>query len=242
MSADLVIVELTLDDLLEAVEREHTLVIQGLRGVIEHAVAAGSALLTIQARVPEGEWCRWVRETLPFSETTANDYIRAAHFSEYLAEHGIRTLEDARTILRGKRRHEHRPGRLGMPDVAEEARRLAADGVTTMEIARRLGVAKSSVYWWTRPDAREAYNRRRSEANEALRRQADRDKAAAVRRAVRKVGGARAEAYAMAERMQDVLGQAHREAEDSEARAALSLAGEHYRKMRDEIVRALGAA
>lgn len=62
----------------------------------------------------------------------------------------------------------------------------------------------------------------------------------AIKRAVRKAGGAMAELYASTERMQDVLGQAHREATDSEARVALSLAGEHYRAMRDEIVRALG--
>lgn len=46
----------------------------------------------------------------------------------------------------------------------------------------------------------------------------------------------------MAERMQDVLGRAHSESTDPEGRRALSVAGEHYRKMRDEIVRALGVS
>ena len=45
---------------------------------------------------------------------------------------------------------------------------------------------------------------------------------------------------AVEQRMQDVLAQAQRETQDSEAREALSRAGVHYRKMRDEIVRALG--
>jgi hypothetical protein len=57
---------------------------------------------------------------------------------------------------------------------------------------------------------------------------------------VRKAGAGLAEAYAMAERMQDVIGQAEREAGTREARAALREAGAHYRRMRDEIVRALG--
>lgn len=61
-----------------------------------------------------------------------------------------------------------------------------------------------------------------------------------AKRTVRKAGGAIAEAWAMSERMQDVLGQAHREAEDMDARRALSEAGTHYRRMRDEVVRALG--
>jgi hypothetical protein len=63
-----------------------------------------------------------------------------------------------------------------------------------------------------------------------------------VRRAARKAGGALAEAYAVAERMQDTIAQAHREATDREAREALALAGEHHRKMRDQIVRALGVS
>lgn len=53
-------------------------------------------------------------------------------------------------------------------------------------------------------------------------------------------GGAISEAYSMAERMQGILAQAHREATDSEARRALSVAESNYRAMRDEIVRALG--
>lgn len=80
---------------------------------------------------------------------------------------------------------------------------------------------------------------RQRAAGEALK-LVERDQA--IKRAVRKHGGARAEAYAMAERMQDVLAQAQRETEDRDARRALSEAGVHYRRMRDEIVRALGVA
>jgi hypothetical protein len=61
-----------------------------------------------------------------------------------------------------------------------------------------------------------------------------------ISRAVRKAGAATQEAWSMAERFQDVIAQAQRETEDREARAALSRAGEHHRKMRDEIVKALG--
>jgi hypothetical protein len=61
-----------------------------------------------------------------------------------------------------------------------------------------------------------------------------------VKTALRKAGVAIAEAYTSAERMQDLIGQAHREAEDLEIRRHLALAGEHYRAMRDEIVKAAG--
>lgn len=79
--------------------------------------------------------------------------------------------------------------------------------------------------------------RRDREAREALKRQRQEK---AIKQAVRKAGAATAEAWAMAERLQDVLAQAQRETTDNEARRALSLAGEHYRLMRDKIVLALG--
>lgn len=94
---------------------------------------------------------------------------------------------------------------------------------------------------WLRPESVKQYStrkaRRRSVELRAAREQA---KAAEIKRAVRKAGAATAEAWAMAERFQDVIAQAQDETQDSEARAALSRAGEHYRKMRDEIVKALG--
>lgn len=46
--------------------------------------------------------------------------------------------------------------------------------------------------------------------------------------------------YADSEKMQDLLGQAHREATDKAQREALANAGSHYRAMRDEIVKAMG--
>lgn len=61
-----------------------------------------------------------------------------------------------------------------------------------------------------------------------------------IKRAVRKAGGGISKLYADAERTQDGLAQAHREATNTEARVALSRAGEHHRQYRDQIVRALG--
>lgn len=87
------------------------------------------------------------------------------------------------------------------------------------------------------PGRQAEWARRRREAEAALAREHERRQ---IKRALRSAGKALSEAYAAAERMQDVIAQAHREASDREVRRALSVAGEHHRKMRDEIVRALG--
>lgn len=70
----------------------------------------------------------------------------------------------------------------------------------------------------------------------------DQERQRAAKRAAWKARGAIKDLYAATEKMQDTLGQAHGEATDREAREALSLAGEHYRKMRDEIYRALAVS
>ena len=62
------------------------------------------------------------------------------------------------------------------------------------------------------------------------------------RRVVRTAGAAEAEAYNMAERFQDVIAQAQHESPDPARRAALARAAETSRKLRDEIVVALGTA
>lgn len=87
------------------------------------------------------------------------------------------------------------------------------------------------------PGRQAEWARKRRETEAALARDRERTK---IRRALRTASKPLADAYAMAERMQDVLGQAHREATDRQAREHLARAGQHYRAMRDEIVHALG--
>lgn len=58
----------------------------------------------------------------------------------------------------------------------------------------------------------------------------------------KKAGGALAEAYSMAERLDDILGQAHREATEPEVRRELTRAHEYQHAMRDAIVRTLGVS
>jgi predicted transcriptional regulator len=108
-------------------------------------------------------------------------------------------------------------------------------------IAEALGVSHSAVKRWCNPEKNADYERRRRDRIRRAK-QAEERRIAKARLAARNASKPLAQTNAMAEKMQDVLGQAHAEATDSEARRALAVAGEHYRKMRDEIVRALGVS
>ena len=46
--------------------------------VIEHAMAAGSLLLEVKAKVPHGKWGHWIAEHCEFSDRTAQGYMRLA--------------------------------------------------------------------------------------------------------------------------------------------------------------------
>jgi hypothetical protein len=86
------------------------------------------------------------------------------------------------------------------------------------------------------PLPREERTRRQQAGREAKKR---RGEAQAVRRALKRRSAAASELYAMTERMQDVLAQAHDAERDPVAREAYARAGRLYRSMRDEIVRAV---
>jgi predicted transcriptional regulator len=233
----------SLEDLVATVNREHALVGQSARAVLDHAMAAGDALLAIKERhIGHGEWRTWVEANVDVHWTTANDYMRVAYFRERLEELGATQLKEALTLLLGLRRGDSPPGRAGLPGLADEARELRANGLSDSIIAERLGVSNSAVYKWTRPERVRQYAEKARREKEQLRELREREQQVKVARAVRKKGGAIADLYALSERMQDVLGEAHRECEDQEARRELALAGQCYRQMRDHVVRALGVS
>lgn len=230
--------EKTLGELAEIANHENAMAIAAGHRMFDHAVNAGLALTAAKAQLPHGEWMPWVEANLEIALATASRYMRFAAYQDEIREAMVDpTIRGAERFLRGLPRADH---------CADDARLLSEAGVTQEAIAAQLGVSRTTVQCWLNPaferrykdQARRKAHRRRMAA-QTLR---ERERERAIKRAVRKAGTATQEAWTMAERFQDVLAQAQRETEDREAREALSKAGEHYRKMRDEIVRALGVS
>lgn len=231
--------------------RAHALVQQAADEVLIAAANVGVILLEAkrqrQAMRP-GDWRVWVTDNLPFSYATARLYIQCAKHRTVIENQGwtrITQVRDGLAALIGPdNKGKGITGKTKPEWMKTLARDMYSDGIPIAHIAKELGVNHSSVKGWVDPEwqaaARKkqaACNKRRILAERAL---IDRERDQSIKRAVSSVSGALSEAYAMAERMQDVIGQAHREMNDTEGKRALSLAGEHYRRMRDEIVRALG--
>lgn len=253
MSAEvevLAVGERTLSELAEEANNEHALAIQGARTTVEHAIRAGEALIAARRLCAHGEWLPWVDHNFSATQETASCYMRLAVYREIVLDLGHASVKEAQIYLRGlppvtRKGSNVGDGGHGEP-LREEARALFAAGATKAEISRVLGVDSNVIKYWVDPEYAERQRQANHERSQTRRARAaeerERRLQAKSRAAARKAGGAIAEAYSMAERMQDVIGRAQREATDSSAKLHLSQAGTHYRKMRDEIVRALGVS
>lgn len=244
MSAAAIDTRPTLAELAATANREHGLVRQAETSALMHAILAGEALFQAREACPYGTWHDWLEENFDGSLPLASAYMRIAHYKDRVT--GCAGFAEARAFLRGLPPVvDSRPE--GHGDVVrEQAVALVSEGASYNETAQMLGVSTHSVRRWTNTDYRERELVRMREAQKERRREQAREREAAKERRLKRLanaqGGGIAEAYSLAERMQDALGLAAQQATNPEARAALFEAGTHYRRMRDQIVRALGTS
>lgn len=225
-----------LSSLAEVARREHGLALQAGESMLLHAVQAGEALLEAQSQVEEGGWGRWLAANFTASDRTAKQYMRIARGRELVLASGARTLVEAERIVPALTQGSHR--KAGSEKEEREAREMHRRGATFQAIAEHFGIAHRTAHAWVIPDYRERRNQELREERQLARRARERKGSKA---ALRKAGVALSELYANCERMQDVLAQARQEVTTAEGQAALGVAEESYRQMRDDVVRALGA-
>lgn len=234
----------TLEELASIANREHSLAELAAQTVLQHAIAAGEALIAAREIVPPGEWSRWLDQNFQATQSVAYGYIRVATHKENIPE-GTTGVKPALAVLSGypQARGPFMVEREQPEKRAEAIRMHNESDLSSQEIARRLNERPGTVWRWLNPAAaarkQRASETKRRKAAKALREQ---EREREIKRAVRKAGAALAEAYSMAERMGAVLDQAVNEAADEEAHEALTEAIRYRNKMRDQIVRALGVS
>jgi transposase len=237
--------EATLAELAASINADVAEVQAATNTALQRAFAAGNKLLEAKSRVPFGEWVDWCEANLTFHPSMARTCMRLARCETAIRAQGIERLNHAVRHLPEVTGHDEHRGRPAPPEwLKGAARDMRAQGLSYRVIAEELGVSPATATRWADPKKEKRYREitaasgaKRKAAARALERE-QREKA--IKQAVRKSGAALSEAYAMAERMQDVIAQAHRESNDPEVREALSMAGTHHRRMRDQIVLALG--
>jgi hypothetical protein len=225
----------SLDDLKAQVSKEHNAALVAARTTIAHAIRAGEALLQIRAiLMPKGEWTQFIDHESPIDRTQGYRYMRLAQLRELIPP-TVKSITEADELLKGLPSADGTGPRTRVEDLRkEEAQEWRAEEppVPYKEIARRLGLPVSTVHNWFKP--RKAKRDRASQKAER-----EREEQRAIRRLAAKNDTALSEAYATAERMRDILGQARREATTPEAKAALKRAEEYHHVTRDSVVEAL---
>jgi signal recognition particle subunit SRP54 len=71
---------------LDEIRQLHSDILQAARTTLDKAIRIGELLTTVKAQCKHGEWLPWVQANLPFSERTAQNYMRAAEWCEGKSE------------------------------------------------------------------------------------------------------------------------------------------------------------
>lgn len=238
-----VVVESRLDELAAIVAREHEATKEALGEALNHAILAGEALLEARGQMHRtADWMAWMRESLPegLTPSTACTYMRFAEHKQALLENRPTSKQAAVRLLQNMGLYlTIPPGLNRAEDLKDEAIRLRRKGMSRKAVADALDITPASIWYWENPEKARESKGRITAARKALKRE-EREREA--KRLARIAGGSIAKLYASSERMQDELANARAQVTDREAREALERAGEHYRKMRDQIVQALGVS
>ncbi len=186
------------------INSEHEQVYAAALDALTHAILCGEALQKAREAVPDGEWTRWVDQNLDITDNQAFRYLRIAHYRDVLlsAEHRPQSVRAALDYLRENNMprldtsNRRNGGRYPTFDV-DEARRLHSQGMSFGQIGQLLGISSQAVWLQLAPGARDKRaksRRRRWELNKAQRKAlVDAERAKAVAR----VGGSVADAYAL---------------------------------------------
>jgi hypothetical protein len=248
--------EPTLGELAVTIKREHGLVLESARSTIEHAINVGEALLSAKDACGEGNWLAWLEGNTDIHQTTANWYMRVAYQAEAVRASGEVSFTGAYLYLRqkgllGPDRPGGRRGQGNSDETRAEARHMHDDlGMSFAAIAGAMGFSYNTVRRWLDPEYRQRWDahakayraQRRADARQA------RLEAEAVSRerriadAARRAGGALAEAYALATRLDGILGKARQDATERDPRIAINEAHAYRDKMMDALIKALGVS
>lgn len=228
-----------LAELAAQINTEHDAVKTGARRTIELAVACGESLLRAKELVPEGQFGNWLEENVVLKRQTAYSYMRLARHRDRVLAGDFETIRDAIAGIAGF--GDPRTNRLSAEQKYEMVRLASEDGKNIYEVAEVLGVAPSTVWYWSS-------DKNRAMRGTERRRRKARQKAAELAlvreenaRFVMKVGGPTADAYSLLRKAEQALDKALRTASMDRARhRVLSSALTRLYNAEDEIVIALG--
>jgi hypothetical protein len=220
----------TLEELADAVRREHALAAQAGATMVEHAIRAGDALRAAKNQIERGGWERWIAQEFPDKHAkTLRLYMRLSKYQEHVRTMQPGSIVHAQQLLAGEAIRPHET------ELRDAARNLSQRGKTQKQITAELGVSLYAVQSWLNPRLLERRRSLRAQESRAARRALHQQQRQS---SVRKVGGPIAEGYALVRRALQTMEHASEGQLDSEARQAVLKAISRLHAAEDQIVRA----
>jgi|SRR5215510_1780476 len=179
MEATAITGPLPIGDLITTINNQHQLVVSNSLTALAHATIAGEGLLAARNSVGLADWTEWLQENISFGTSTAQRYIRLAHYQNEVRDSGAESIADALEAIKGlPPTADANDLRRAPASTVEQAKSLYSEGVGTTQIAERLGVNRGTVNRWTNPESQqkslERHQRRRDEQrDQRLARQAE---------------------------------------------------------------------
>jgi transposase-like protein/chorismate mutase len=222
--------QLTLDELAAEINREARTILGSASERIEAAIRIGERLLEAQKLTERDHWYDWLGG-LEVHRTTAYRYMRLAKHQVEVRAGEFDGIDPALAALPDGRARRTTAER-------EEMIRMASEqGMTIPQIAETLGVAQSTVWYWTskRNRRKRGTQRRATRARERLAKMRTDGRTLS-----RDLGGSAENAYGLLRRTEQQLDRLlSRTTIPGDARIALRRALGHLHAAEDEIVRAM---
>lgn len=232
-----------IDKLIEQANQEHHLVEKTLGQALDHVIKCGGLLAEIRDQIGKsGGWEDWVEDNFDGGRVVASYYMRISEYQDLVV--GLPNVSQAMKSLRGMPALRRSGTNKYSEEVREEARALTGSGMSRREVSSIIGVSRQTVDRWVDPEAlrrhRDQVRKAQAARREEARRKKEEAKQRAATREARRVGGALAESYSLAYKLEAPLALAQREASDPKVRKILTEAIRLHHKMLDDVVEALG--
>lgn len=95
----------TLKDL---ISKAHEDFMHSMKDTLENGIKAGEYLIELKETLEHGEFIEWVNNNLPFTERTAQKYMRIARNQDKLQEKGARLLSEAYNAVNDQKKPNYR--------------------------------------------------------------------------------------------------------------------------------------
>jgi hypothetical protein len=121
-----------------AIAELHGQIINSARKSLELAIQIGELLVLQKQKLKHREWGRWIEAKLPFTQRTANNYVRLCRFRDQIKLENVSNLAEAYELLAGPARMSRAEAETLSAHIQELLQVLAKDTVDFVTRLRQI--------------------------------------------------------------------------------------------------------